>query len=102
MGGRKSGIRLKDMSLWENNQRSPFAPSRVRFRTYHNDGAFAWIKDAQFLVLAGREDARAVCVPAGAVDQVGVYRLNSHRGLTASHVPQDHHVITACEDRVRV
>lgn len=70
--------------------------------TYHEDGAFAWIEDTQFLVLAGSKDARAVSVPAGAVDHVGVYGLDSHHGFTASHVPQDHHVIAACEDRVRV
>lgn len=80
----------------------PVFSTCVRFRTYLYDGAFAWVEDTQFLVLAGSKNARAVTVPAGAVDQVSMYRLDSHHGLSASNVPQDHHVITACEDRVGV
>lgn len=72
-----------------------FIHFNVSFMTYSNDGAFAWVQHTQFLVLAGRENARAVSVPAGAVDQVSVDSVHSHHRLTASHVPQDHYVITA-------
>lgn len=69
---------------------------RSEEETYDEDGALAWVEHSHGLVLAGREDLGAVPVPAGAVDEVSVHGVDPHHGLPASHVPQDHHVITAC------
>lgn len=71
---------------------------REEAETYNEDGALAWVQDSHSLVLAGGENLGAVAVPAGAVDEVGVYAVDPHHWLPTSHVPQDHHVVTACMD----
>lgn len=73
---------------------------RPEEETYNEDGALAWVQHSQALVLAGGENLGAVPVPAGAVDEVSVYAVDPHHRLPTSHVPQDHHVITACVDTV--
>lgn len=70
--------------------------------TYDEDGALAWVQYPHGLVLAGGENLGAVPVPAGAVDEVGVYGVDPHHRLPTGHVPQDHHVITACTDTTGV
>lgn len=67
--------------------------------TYNEDGALAWVQHPQGLVLAGGENPGAVPVPAGAVDEVSVYVVNPYHRLPTGHVPQDHHVITACMEK---
>lgn len=65
--------------------------------THNEDGALAWVQHTHGLVLAGGENLGAVPVPAGAVDEVGVNAVHPHHGLPAGHVPQDQHVVAACE-----
>lgn len=67
--------------------------------TYNDDGALAWVQHPHGLVLAGGENLGAVLVPAGAVDEVRVNTVDPHHCLPTSHIPQDHHVITACMDK---
>lgn len=71
-------------------------PRRSEEETHNENGALAWIQHTQSLVFAGGENLGAVPVPAGAVDEVSVHAVNPHHRLGARHVPQDHHVITAC------
>lgn len=66
--------------------------------TYKEDGALARVQHPHGLVLAGGENPGAVPVPAGAVDEVSVHAVDPHHRFATSHVPQDHHVITACTD----
>lgn len=66
--------------------------------TYIEDGALARVQHPQGLVLAGGENPGAVPVPAGAVDEVSVHGVDPHHRVATSHVPQDHHVITAFMD----
>lgn len=66
-------------------------------KTYMEDGALAWVQHTQSFVLARGQNPGAVPVPAGAVDQISVYAVDPHHRFPARHVPQDHHVITACQ-----
>lgn len=71
---------------------------RCKCETYKEHGAFAWVQHTQGFVFAGGENPGSVHVPAGAVDEVGVHAVDPHHRLPTSHVPQNHHVIAACEE----
>ena len=60
-----------------------------------DDTALAWVDDAHLLVFAHGDEARAVPVPAGRVDQVRV-AVDDQRRFRRGHVPHHHHVVPAC------
>lgn len=74
-----------------------FIPIRKILGAYLEEGALPWVQHPHLFVLAGREDPGAVPVPADAVDDISVYAVDPQHLLSTRHVPQDHHVITACK-----
>lgn len=72
----------------------PSSPSRPSYR--HQD-APAGVDDAHALVLAGGAEEAAVAVPADIVDEVGVQAVQAVQLLRRAHVPDEHHIVTACQ-----